>query len=193
MNRKFHINENIKFYLKALTLLLVISGAFGFITAQQFPIEAGMAVEQAVEELSFIEELGPMGIFLLIMLNNSLKAFAMMILGILWGVVPVVFVLLNGYAIGIVAAVAIVETGPAILMLGTLPHGILEIFAVLLAASYGVWLGEMFSKRRREKDAPFGVHVKNAIGKFMKIALPILIGAAFIETFITSQLLNFLM
>jgi len=50
------IDKNIIFYLKALTLLFIISGIFGFITAQQFPTEAGIAVGQAVKELSFIEQ-----------------------------------------------------------------------------------------------------------------------------------------
>jgi len=190
MKKILHINQNIKFYLKALTLLFVISGTFGFITAQQFPLEAGMAVEQAAEQVSFIEELTPAGIFVLIALNNSIKAFLMMLMGVLWGVIPVLFILLNGYAIGIVVSVAIVETGLIPIILGTFPHGILEIPAILLAASYGVWLGEMFAKRLRKKEAVFGVHVKNALGKFMKVILPILVGAAFIETFITSWILN---
>jgi stage II sporulation protein M len=190
MNIPFHIDKNIKFYFNALALLFIISGTFGFVTAQQFPLEAGMAVEQAAQQVSFIGELTPAGIFLFIALNNSVKAFFMMLMGILWGVIPVLFILLNGYAIGIVVSVAIVETGLIPIILGTFPHGILEIPAVLLAASYGVWLGEMFSKKIRKKNTEFSVNVKNAFGKFMKVVLPILIIAAFIETFATSWILN---
>ncbi len=192
MNLKniFQIDKNIQLYIKALALLFIISGIFGFITAQQFPVEAGLAIEQAVGELSFIEEMGPWSIFLLIALNNSVKALFMMLMGILWGIVPVLFILLNGYAIGIVVSVAILETGLIPIILGVLPHGILEIPAILLAAGYGVWLGEMFSKKLKNRKIILSLYIKNTIDKFIKVILPILIIAALIETFITSWILN---
>jgi stage II sporulation protein M len=190
MEKIFHIDKNIKFYFKALTLLFIISGTLGFITAQQFPSEARGAMSQAMEQVSFIKDLTPAGIFLLIALNNSIKAFFMLMLGILWGIVPVLFILLNGYAVGIVASVAVLDTGIMPIIFGTLPHGILEIPAILLAASYGVWLGEMFSKKLKGGDAELWINIKTAFNKFIKVVLPVLIVAAFIETFITSWILN---
>jgi stage II sporulation protein M len=189
-NNIFKIDIKIKFYIKALALLLVISGVFGFITAQQFPLEAGVALGEVAKELSFIEELDSASIFLLIALNNSIKAFIMMLLGILWGVVPVIFILLNGYAIGIVLSVVMVQTSFISVVLGTLPHGIFEIPAILLAASYGIWLGEMFVKKLKKKKSVLKIHVRNVIGKFMKVIFPMLIVAAFIETFITSWIIG---
>lgn len=184
------IDKNIIFYLKALTLLFIISGIFGFITAQQFPLEAGIAVEQAVKELSFIEQMGPWSIFLLIVLNNSIKALFIMLLGILWGIIPVLFILLNGYAVGIVISVAILETGLIPIILGILPHGILEIPAILLAAGYGIWLGEMFAKKLKNREIILSLYIKNTIDKFIKIIFPTLIIAALVETFVTSWILN---
>ncbi len=184
------IDKNIQFYLKALALLFIISGIFGFITAQQFSLEAGIAVEQAVEELSFIEQMGPWSIFLLIALNNSIKALFIMLLGILWGIIPILFIILNGYAVGIVISVAIVKTGLIPIILGILPHGILEIPAILIAAGYGVWLGEMFAKKLKNRKIMLSIYIKNVFDKFIKVILPILITAALIETFITSWILN---
>ncbi len=147
-------------------------------------------MEQAAEELSFIEQMGPWSIFLLIALNNSIKALFIMLLGILWGIIPILFIILNGYAVGIVISVAMVKTGLIPIILGIFPHGILEIPVILLAAGYGVWLGEMFSKKLKNRKIILSWYIKNTIDKFIKIILPILIIAALIETFITSWILD---
>ncbi len=185
-----NIDKNIKFYLKALALLFVISGAFGFITAQQFPFEAGMAVEQASGDLSFLDQLSSMTIFSIIALNNSVKAIIIILLGILWGIVPVLFILINGYVVGVVVSVVTASAGFSTILLGTIPHGIFEIPAILLAASYGVWLGEMFTKKLKDKKIQLNVSIKYTIGKFMRIILPVLVLAAFIEAFFTKWLLD---
>lgn len=182
---QFNINNDSKYYLKALFLILIISSALGFITALQFPADASVAVKKVSENLSFIENLTPLGIFSFILLNNTLKAFMMMLLGILWGVIPVLFIILNGYAIGVVAAIVGETTGFVSILLGTIPHGIFEIYAVLLAASYGVWLGEKFAKKLKNRSISLLEHIKIAVGKFLKIVFPILIVAALVETFIT--------
>jgi len=184
------IDQNIKFYFKALTLLLIISGTLGFVTALQFPIDTSVAVDKASEDLSFIKNLTHLDIFLFILLNNTLKAFIIMLLGVLWGVIPVLFILFNGYAIGIVTAVVGVNTGFMSILLGTIPHGIFEIYAILLAASYGVWLGEKFVKKLKNKSIPLVSYIKISVSKFFKIVFPLLILAALIETFTTRWLLD---
>jgi len=113
-----------------------------------------------------------------------------MLLGILWGIIPVLFILLNGYAVGIVISVAILETGLIPIILGILPHGILEIPAILLAAGYGIWLGEMFAKKLKNREIILSLYIKNTIDKFIKIIFPTLIIAALVETFVTSWILN---
>ncbi len=183
------IPQEIEFYVKALALMLVISATFGFVTAELFPIEAGEAIEQVKEEIAFIGDLNQIEIFFLIFLNNSVKAFFMMLLGTLFGIIPVLFILLNGYAIGIVISATIAEIGAISILLGILPHGIFEIPAILIAAGYGVWLGEMFSKKLKSKT-PFVPHLKIVLKKYMKIILPIIAISALIEVFITGELLT---
>ena len=61
----------------------------------------------------------------------------------------------------------------------------LEIPAVIIAASYGLWLGVIFAKRIRRRDMTgFGNQVIHGIRMFFKIAFPLFILAAFIETFL---------
>ena len=64
-----------------------------------------------------------------------------------------------------------------------LPHGVLEIPAIILSAAYGLWLGVTFARRIRRRDmAGFGSQVKHAIKMYFKVAFPLFIVAALIET-----------
>jgi uncharacterized membrane protein SpoIIM required for sporulation len=66
-----------------------------------------------------------------------------------------------------------------------LPHSMLEMPAVILAAAYGLWLGVTFTNRIRQRNlVGFGYQVRHAIRMFFKIAFPLFILAAFIETFL---------
>ena len=66
-----------------------------------------------------------------------------------------------------------------------LPHGVLEIPAVILSAGYGLWLGVTFAKRIRRRDmVGFGNQVIHAIRMFFLVAFPLFILAALIETFL---------
>jgi len=64
-----------------------------------------------------------------------------------------------------------------------LPHGVLEIPAVIFSAAYGLWLGVTFAKRIRQRDmVGFGNQVIHAIRMFFKIVFPLFILATLIET-----------
>jgi uncharacterized membrane protein SpoIIM required for sporulation len=66
-----------------------------------------------------------------------------------------------------------------------LAHGVLEIPAAIFSAAYGLWLGVTFAKLIRQRDmAGFGDHVLHGTRMFFKIAFPLFILAAFIETFL---------
>jgi stage II sporulation protein M len=66
-----------------------------------------------------------------------------------------------------------------------LPHGVLEIPAIILSAAYGLWLGVTFAKRiRRRNLVGFGNQVIHAIRMFFLVAFPLFILAALIETFL---------
>jgi stage II sporulation protein M len=67
-----------------------------------------------------------------------------------------------------------------------LPHGVLEIPAIILTAAYGLWLGVTFINRIRQRDlVGFGYQVRHAIRMFFLVAFPLFILAALIETVLT--------
>jgi stage II sporulation protein M len=98
--------------------------------------------------------LPPWKMFFVILLNNSAKTFVALVLGILFGILPLIAVATNGYILGIVYLFVSGKVGYVQAAKSVLPHGVLEIPAVILSAAYGLWLGVTFGKRilRAEAD-----------------------------------------
>jgi stage II sporulation protein M len=64
-----------------------------------------------------------------------------------------------------------------------LPHGIIEIPALLFAASYGLWLGVTAVRRLRGKESTLlRFHIEHAFRRYFAVVFPLLIVAAAIET-----------
>ncbi|MEM0215350.1 MAG: stage II sporulation protein M [Archaeoglobaceae archaeon] len=166
----------------ALSALFLLSCYFGYLLAEIYPEYARREIEIMKEFLKNFssQDIHPLVIFTIIVLNNSIKSFVAMVLGILLGVAPILFVMINGTIIGIFAKIFGDEIGTTSFVLKILPHGILEIPAVILASSYGVWLGSEFLRDRKNIDK----HLRFAANKFVKIVLPMLIIAAMIETYL---------
>ena len=126
-----------------------------------------------------------MELFFFILLNNSVKSFAVLLSGILFGLTPLIAVAANGYILGVAYLFASGEVGYLQAAKTVLPHGVLEIPAVVLSAGYGLWLGVTFARRIQQRDmVGFGNQVRHAIMMFFKIAFPLFILAALIETFL---------
>ena len=81
-----------------------------------------------------------------IFLNNAFVSLLSLVLGLALGVLPVLFIAFNGYVVGVIAYLAAQEKGLLFILLALLPHGILELPMVFLAASIGLRLGhQVFS------------------------------------------------
>jgi stage II sporulation protein M len=134
-------------------------------------------------------KLSPWKIFFFILLNNSAKSFMVMLAGILFGLIPVLAVATNGYILGIAYLFASRGFGYVKAAKMVLPHGVLEIPAIIISAAYGVWLGVTFAKRIRKRNlVGFGDQVRHAIRMFFFIAFPLFILAALIETVLISSM-----
>jgi Stage II sporulation protein M len=80
-------------------------------------------------------------LFFFILLHNVVASLLLVGLGLLFGIIPTMAICSNGFILGVVyrqAAETFGHTNAAIKML---PHGIFEIPALLIASSYGLWLG----------------------------------------------------
>ena len=186
MHRILH---DIKKPLIFLTILFVLSLWLGYYSSALHPKEAGKLFESLVKDISLLKHMSPFAIFLLIFLNNAAKSFAVMLLGTLFGIVPILFIFVNGLLIGIVSFVIIAKEGVRFLVLGTVPHGVFEIPAVLISAAYGMRLGKRYWRKLKYGE-PFKPALWSTLKSTVKVIVPILLVASFIETFITGYLLT---
>jgi len=111
--------------------------------------------------------------------------------GFFFGIFPVMFVLLNGYIVGVVVSWREAEWGSWKVVLAILPHGVLEIPAIIIACAYGVWLGYRFYLALF-KGEEFKIYLLRAIRTYVKLVLPLLLIAAFVEAFITPMVVGML-
>jgi stage II sporulation protein M len=133
-------------------------------------------------------------VFLFIFLNNTVKSILVIYLGFFFGVLPIVFLLINGMVLGYLYLYVVVlheSTTVGALIMGILPHGIIELPVVIIACAYGirmgalVWkkiLGWMSPKSQRKGELTEFIIKTPPLLLFITITLLI---AALIETFIT--------
>ena len=174
--------RNIIRYVVSLTALFFVAFLAGFLAPIPDKIEL---LRELQAFLGPYLTLPSVKMFLFILFNNSVKAFVVLVLGILFGLLPLIAVAANGYVLGVAYLFAAKYFGYVRAAQAVLPHGVLEIPAVILTAGYGLWLGVTFARRIRQRDmAGFGDPVIHGIRMFFKVAFPMLILAAIIETFL---------
>lgn len=137
--------------------------------------------------------------FKFIFLNNAIKSVAVMALGVLLGVYPALFLVMNGLVIGYLVS-ELGNQGENVLHLivyGLLPHGIIEIPAILIAAGFGMQfgyvalkgIGEMAAREEGERTVVWReFFVSTVRGAFWIVILLLL--AAGIESVITYNLMK---
>lgn len=171
--------------LAVVTLIFVLSLVAGYAFSTSHVEESKEIVSSTFSGLQFVKGLKHYELFAFIFMNNSLKSFAAMILGIAFGIAPVIFVVLNGTIIGVVVGVISPEFGLYRTAMMLIPHGVLEIPAVLLSCSYGLEIGMHAWKRYRGEDIDLNRVLLEYIRRFAKLPLPVLLIAALIETYVT--------
>lgn len=183
--------EHFRTYITITSLVFSFAILSGYLAAMNSPEKSRIIVESFFDNLDFTGNFSPFLIFIFIFLNNVLKALFVIIFGFFFAIVPLVFIYTNGELIGLIVGVFQQENSLLTIILGLLPHGIFEIPAVILATSYGVWLGNCFYRRLRYKE-PFRVHFSFALKKFFKVILPLIFIAAVIESLVTPIVINYL-
>lgn len=151
-------------YLVAAALLFVTGILLGAYTAVYHPelIQEAMALlEEPLRRLGeeiFQGELSQ-GIWTLFL--HNLRTLALVpVLGLVLGIYPVFSLLANGLVIGVVGAVTTSTASLPAFLAGIIPHGVLEIPAILIAGAVGLRLG--LAPIFRRKSSPFAAPQPNA-------------------------------
>lgn len=128
---------------------------------------------------------------LMIFANNAVKTLLVIVLGIAFAIVPLVFVLVNGVAIGVVLHLATQSKGLAYSLLAIVPHGVFELPGVLCGAAIGLMLGNKAIRRLfRKSEFKVGPELSRALKIFATTIVPLLLIGAITEAYLTAALLG---
>ncbi|MEM3507177.1 MAG: stage II sporulation protein M [Candidatus Bathyarchaeia archaeon] len=183
------LNEKLeKGYFYSLKPFILFSGVtffffliFGYYASGYLQISI---LKQFQEVFKGLTKLSPFELTFFIFLNNSVKSFITILLGIVFGTVPIVFLALNGLIIGLVIFEAIKTKGVLFTIAAILPHGIIEIPSFLISTAIGLKVGYEVVKKIKGKGS-IKKEVKTGVRFFILRILPLFFLAAIIEVFVT--------
>ena len=122
-------------------------------------------------------------LFFNILVQNVMASIFVLISGVIVGIIPIFAISSNGFGMGVLYRQGAEASGYSKAALKVLPYGVFEIPALLIAASYGLWLGVMVVRRMRGKERTLlGPKIEHAFRRYFAVVFPLLIVAATIET-----------
>jgi stage II sporulation protein M len=173
-------DKALKPYLLILAFLFCASAVVGAFAPSSVK---RLVLEIFISSLDSFRDVTGANLFFYILVRNVTVSFLSLLFGLLLGIVPLVCIGLNGFFLGVVYVQVAEVLGYWKATLKIVPHGILEIPALLIAASYGLWLGVNVLRRIRGKETePVGAQMRHALKRYVIVVVPLLIVAAGIET-----------
>ena len=186
-------NKNLILFSIVLFLLSSISGFYMFkVFFNNNPEIFDSLIQGFVDMFGPLKEMTSFELFLTIFYVNSRTSFLIMIFGVFVGLFPFMSLWLNGTVLGLLYGKFMAEgESPLVFLIGILPHGIIEIPTIAIAASQGFRIGkEIISPPQgKSRSESLRINLKKGIRLFA-IILPLLLIAAFIEVYVSAQLFN---
>jgi stage II sporulation protein M len=163
------------------SILFFGSVIMAYYFSNKIPIDVIEVFRRAFGDL---KEVDPFQLMFFIFFNNSIKSLMVIVLGPLFGIVPLFFTIMNGGILGLAMNRVIESKGLAFALAAILPHGIFEIPAILASSAIGfrlAWeiLKKIFSSGNILRELRRGLRF------FLFRIAPLLLVAAFVEAFIT--------
>lgn len=175
-------------YVRRLSpLFMLCLFGFGFSMLAGYYLGDTISLELLEEVMGGLPDLAGFDlvqIFFFIVFNNVTKSFFWMVLGVLGGLPPMFFAVLNGFFIGHFSYNVALDYSLGFIAAALIPHGVIEIPTILLSSAAGMGLGYAFINRLRGQGslrAEFGKALLLYITKIM----PLLILAAVLEVTLT--------
>ncbi len=183
-------------WLRASFILFIITAILGATAFFSWPGLLEVIIEGLAERFGSDPALD-MNLALQIFLQNLMVAAIAIFGGLLFGLLPILVVGVNGFIFGFVltSVFFIADQNPAsslaLILGGIAPHGILELPAFLVAAAIGLRLGLEWL-RKEAKGSRWNIlknNFKNAFIVFPALAF-VLILAALIEVFVSGKIVD---
>ncbi|MNI36018.1 hypothetical protein D3C73_900560 [compost metagenome] len=189
-----HFGE-MKHYIIAAALVF----SFGIFLGWQQPEQLANFLKGEIKSLQSLsgyiseKENPQLWFFFVIFLNNASKAVIFIFLGLLFGILPLSMLVVNGLVLGYVLSAEASNTTWLLVVKGILPHGIIEIPAIFIACAYGIKLGVLVGKMMLHIIIPVvGKTARTEFTRVMRLTKPLiallvlsLLAAAVIESTIT--------
>ena len=170
--------------IRTCILVLTLVFAASFLTGTMAPSSIRLQMNEMFQVVvgSYQGLAGGM-LFFNILAQNVMATIFVLISGVIVGIIPTFVIGSNGFGLGVLYRQAVEVSGYSKAALTILPYGVFEIPALLIATSYGLWLGVMVVRRIRGKDSTLiRVRMEHAFRQYFAVVFPLLVVAAAIET-----------
>jgi len=170
----------------ASVLLFCAAAVAGGLAIVYFPQLAAQLQELLKQFAQMFRGLPKLQLAIAIFFNNSLKTLLVILLGPLFGIAPVIFLVINGAILGAVMPMAAAASGLWRSIMTIVPHGILELPAIFLGTSIGLKLGmHPWLRLAGKADTTLMSELRHGLRFYFTIILPLLLLAAAIEVYVT--------
>jgi len=183
---------DLRWYVLVVVVIFAMFAAIGYTVAIMSPSYTDQTINEVKDQVGPLKETSALGLMLGIFENNVIKCFLVVVLGLAAGIAPLLFTVANGVVIGIVVGATIGKTGLLYVLVGLLPHGVIEMPMVFISAAIGLKLGMDVLRALIQKKVPIWKDIKEGLLIFVFWVAPLLLVAAFMETFVTGTLLYLL-
>jgi len=181
---------------KVLIRNLILATGIFFVSLVLGALIGQNTVEELMRQLgAVLEPLASTGnlsilLVLIIFLNNAIKALGLVFLGILLGLPPLLFIVVNGFILGGLGSALESVKGWGYVMASFVPHGVIEIPVILLAAALGLTVGMESLKWLVRRESRVKLQLSDCLRVYLRWILPGLAVAAIIEVFVTPLLIG---
>ncbi|OIP34714.1 MAG: hypothetical protein AUK27_06480 [Deltaproteobacteria bacterium CG2_30_66_27] len=180
MNHGGMVDRTIRPYILVLTLIFAASFLAGTIAPSSIRRQMAEMFQAVVGNY---RGLAGGTLFFNILVSNVMASIFVLVSGVIVGIIPTFAIGSNGFGLGLLYRQAAEVSGYSKAALKILPYGVFEIPALLIAASYGLWLGVLVVRRMRGKESTsLGSNMGHAFRRYFAVVFPLLVVAAAIET-----------
>lgn len=191
MKKDLEYLRSLEKYLAAVLKIFVLSLIAGLFAALLYPDRATGFIEQFKEMFGWITVLDPFERMVAIFKNNAINSLLALVLGLVFGIVPLLIVAINGFFLGMVSLVFSKQTSIPFVIAAILPHGIIELPMVLVSAGIGLRLGHEVYHYFRGVRTDLKEEFKVGIWFFVRFIVPLLFIASVIESYVTPRIAIF--
>ena len=180
MNLAGMFERTVRPYILILTLIFAAS----FLAGTMAPPAIGQQMAGVIQVVAGnYQGLAGGMLFFNILVQNVTATIFVILSGVIVGIIPTFAISSNGFGLGVLYRQSFEVSGYSKAALKILPYGVFEIPALLIAASYGLWIGVTVVRRMRGKESTLlRSQIEHAFRRYFAVVFPLLIVAAAIET-----------